>query len=120
MSRPRNIPMNLSYRCGIALRIAALAVGLTIGTGGSADSLARLREMTATTLLSRPASPCVAGRTRSCGVRSRGDWGSGDERGRASVTLVASHHSFVCQRCPLGHLAAGFCHVTLIFSRNGC
>ena len=29
-------------------------VGLTIGTGGSADGLARLREMTATTLLSRP------------------------------------------------------------------
>jgi len=27
---------------------------LTIGTGGSADGLARLREMTATTLLSRP------------------------------------------------------------------
>lgn len=50
MSRPRNIPMNLSYRCGIA----AFAVGLTIGTGGSADGLARLREMTATTLLSRP------------------------------------------------------------------
>ena len=54
MSRPRNIPMNLSHRCGIALRIAAFAVGLTIGTGGSADGLARLREMTATTLLSRP------------------------------------------------------------------
>ena len=54
MSRPRNIPMNLSYRCGIALRIAALAVGLTIGTGGSADGLAQLREMTATRLLSRP------------------------------------------------------------------
>lgn len=29
-------------------------VCLTIGTGGSADGLARLREMTATTLLSRP------------------------------------------------------------------
>ena len=54
MSRPRNIPMNLSYCCGIALRIAAFAVGLTIGTGGSADGVARLREMTATTLLSRP------------------------------------------------------------------
>jgi hypothetical protein len=27
---------------------------LTIGTGGSADGLARLREMTATTLLSGP------------------------------------------------------------------
>ena len=54
MSRPRNIPMNLSYSCGIALRIAAFAVGLTIGTGGSADGLARLREMMATTLLSRP------------------------------------------------------------------
>ncbi len=54
MSRPHNIPMNLSYRCRIALRIAAFAVDLTIGTGGSADGLARLREMTATALLSRP------------------------------------------------------------------
>src|SRR6266436_4076169 len=99
MSRPRNIPMNLSYRCRIALRIEAQGqlftgdritvvpqnptsetpitflvdgyspvcppgsategdvaelVGLTIGTGGSADGLARLREMTATRLLSRP------------------------------------------------------------------
>ena len=34
--------------------MAAFAVGWTIGTGGSADGLARLREMTATTLLSRP------------------------------------------------------------------
>ena len=54
MSRPRNIPMNLSYRCGIALRIVAFAVGLTIGTSGLADGLARLREIAATTLLSRP------------------------------------------------------------------
>jgi hypothetical protein len=46
--------MNLSHRRGIALRIAAFAVGLTIGTGDSAHTLARLREMTATTLLSRP------------------------------------------------------------------
>jgi hypothetical protein len=46
--------MNLSYRCGNALRIPAFTVGLTIGTGGSADGLARLREMTAMTLLSRP------------------------------------------------------------------
>ncbi len=46
--------MNLSYRCGIILRIAAFAVGMTIGTGGAAEALPRLREMTATTLLSRP------------------------------------------------------------------
>jgi hypothetical protein len=36
------------------MRIAAFAVGLTSRTGGSAEALARLREMTATTLLSRP------------------------------------------------------------------
>src|SRR5436305_291106 len=54
MSRPRNIPMNLSYRCGTALRIAAFAVGCPIGTGGSAEGLGRLDEMTATTLPGRP------------------------------------------------------------------